>query len=296
MKIIKSCVAYILLVLTISGFSPSVRHRAKQANDLFDQSKYEEAFTAYADAQLHDPQNPALYFNMGDVLYKQRKYADALEMYRKASEGIDADIAHMAQYNVGCVLYREGKLKESLDTFKRVLEASPEDEDSKYNVEFIEQKIKEMLNQAQQRMQEQQQQSSSDQQSDQSEGEQQQQPQGGGKESSSNQEQEQQKSSEQNDQRDSPEEDDTQDGEEEQEKQEDTEGSQSAAHAGQDANPKDQSSARGQGAVQGRDDTEEMSKEDAERFLQSFDQQEEYVPKNNDEKSAYSNYRVNKDW
>jgi tetratricopeptide (TPR) repeat protein len=48
-------------------------------------------------------------------------------------------------YNSGNVLYREGKWEEAIGAYKKALELNPNDEDAKYNLEFVRQKIKENL-------------------------------------------------------------------------------------------------------------------------------------------------------
>jgi TolA-binding protein len=47
-------------------------------------------------------------------------------------------------------------LEEALEFYKKVLEINPDDEDAKYNIEFVQKKIKEMMDRAAQRQQNQQ--------------------------------------------------------------------------------------------------------------------------------------------
>ena len=73
------------------------------------------------------------------------KYVDAGQYYEQSQLFGGEVFGHHGKYNQACILYREGKLEESLEAFKKLLDEYPDDEDIKYNVEFIEQKMKEML-------------------------------------------------------------------------------------------------------------------------------------------------------
>lgn len=150
-----SQIIIIFTVLSNFGFGPAVVSKVKQANKLYEKENYDEALKKYTDAQIDKPESPELFFNIADILYKQRKYNDAEQMFSKAISQSDTPLGAKIYYNIGNCKYKQGQLRESLDYYKKALELDPKDEDAKYNIEFVEKKIKEMLSQAKERQEKQ---------------------------------------------------------------------------------------------------------------------------------------------
>jgi Ca-activated chloride channel family protein len=145
----------ILFVLFTAGFAlgDEVVKKNREGIERFNEGQYEEALGAYRDAQLEAPESPELHFNIGNVLYKQKKYDEAQEEYLKALSTEDALLQSQIFYNVGNCQYRLDKLVESIDSYKKSLEVNPDDIDAKYNLEFVRNKLKEMAEQQQQQQQ-----------------------------------------------------------------------------------------------------------------------------------------------
>ena len=149
----------LLFLLPITAFSQSAREKVKQGNELFQQEKYDEAQNKYQDALLDNPASSEIQFNIGDIQYKKKKYEDALEAYFKSLDSKEIDLQANSYYNIGNTLYRSGKLAESIQAYKEALKLNPEDQDAKYNLEYVRNKLKQNAsNQNQQNQQQQQQQ------------------------------------------------------------------------------------------------------------------------------------------
>lgn len=168
-----------------SAFGDEIVKKNREGIGFFNEEKYEEALGAYRDAQLEAPESPELHFNIGDVLYKLKKYEEAQEEYVKALSTEDAQLQSQVYYNIGNCQYRLNKFVESIDSYKKTLEIDPDDMDAKYNLEFVRNKLKEMAEQQQQQAQQQQQMQEQEQQQqqggqsqEQQEGEEQEQQQG----------------------------------------------------------------------------------------------------------------------
>lgn len=160
---------------------------------------WDEALKYYRDAEIDKPESYELSYNLGNVMYQQEKYQDALDSYYK---GLSTDeLQHQAwsYYNMGNTLYRSGKYPESIQAYQKCLELTPEDEDAKYNLEFVRKKMKEMLDKEAQRQQNQKQpqQQQSQQQQEQQKTQQQEQPQQQQKQNQTAQNEEQKKQEEQ---------------------------------------------------------------------------------------------------
>lgn len=151
------------------------RKQVAEGNKYFAEEKFDEANNKYRDAEVANPESPIVHFNIGDALYKKRKYEAALEAYQKAVQKSD-DVQLQAQsyYNLGNTLYRLDKWPESILAYQQALKLNPEDKDAKYNLEYVRAKIKENAQkQPQDQQQQNQQQSGSDQQDQQNKDDQQ---------------------------------------------------------------------------------------------------------------------------
>ncbi len=137
---------------------------------------YERALKYYRDAEIEKPESPQLSYNIGNVNYHQEKYEDALEKYYGALSVDEPEYQSATYYNMGNALYRAGKYPEAIQSYQKCLDINPDDEDAKYNLEFVRKKMKEMLDKEAQRQQKQQQQQQ-EQQTDQKNQEQEQQEQ-----------------------------------------------------------------------------------------------------------------------
>jgi Ca-activated chloride channel family protein len=161
------------------------RRQISEGNKFYTEGKFDEANNKYRDAEVSNPESPIVHFNIGDALYKKRKYEEALQAYQKALQKSD-EVSLQAQsyYNMGNTLFRLNKWPESLLAYQQALKLNPNDEDAKYNLEYVRAKIKEHAQkqpqdqQQQQQQQQDQQQSNSDQhnQQDQQQDQQQNQP------------------------------------------------------------------------------------------------------------------------
>jgi tetratricopeptide (TPR) repeat protein len=139
---------------------------------------FEEALQSYKDAEIEKPETPQLSYNLGNVMYQQEKYQDASERYYRGSSSDELEHQAWSYYNLGNTFYRSGKYPEAIQAYKRCLELTPDDEDAKYNLEFVRKKMKEMLdNEAKRQQNQQQQQQQQDQQDEQQKQQQQQQDQ-----------------------------------------------------------------------------------------------------------------------
>ncbi|HEX9652485.1 MAG TPA: tetratricopeptide repeat protein, partial [bacterium] len=153
--------------------------QVQEGNELYSQEKYDEANNKYRDALIDNPESPIVHFNIGDVLYKKKNFEEAIKSFDKTTSADDVLLQAKSYFNVGNSLYRMGKLPESIQMYKKALELNPDDEDAKYNLEYVRTKIKneaeKQQNQPQSGEQQQEQQQQSEQNQNQDEGNQDQQ-------------------------------------------------------------------------------------------------------------------------
>lgn len=126
-----------------------LRKKIAEGNKLYAEGEYAKALTKYNDAQVDALANPEIFFNMGDVFFRQGKYSEAADFYQKSMEKGGVDVASKAMYNIGNALFKQGQLREALEYYKQALEKNSDDVDTKYNIEYTERMIKEMLSKSQ---------------------------------------------------------------------------------------------------------------------------------------------------
>lgn len=141
MKIFLALVFYISILGWAWG--DSLASKNSQANKLYKEGKVDEALSKWRDAQIDNPDNDKLHYNIGNGLHEQKKYEDAFNEYEKSLDSKNSELRSKAYYNIGNTHYRMGKLPEAIEDYKKCLEINPRDEDAKYNIEFIEKKLKE---------------------------------------------------------------------------------------------------------------------------------------------------------
>lgn len=124
----------------------------------FEAGAWDQALEGFVDRQVANPGDPALAFNVGDAHYKMRNWAEARRAFSEAALSGDLDLRADALYNLGNVAYREGRLDEAVERYKASLEIDPDDEDAKFNLEFVRDEIRRRHEEAQKRQQQQDQQ------------------------------------------------------------------------------------------------------------------------------------------
>jgi len=118
--------------------------KVEKANELFSEGKFDEAEQKYADAQVDAPDNHELHYNMGNVLYRKGQSDKAITEFEKALSTPYPMLEAKSHYNIGNCLVQQGKLKEALDAYKKAIKLNRDDEDTKYNIEYVQRKIKEL--------------------------------------------------------------------------------------------------------------------------------------------------------
>jgi tetratricopeptide (TPR) repeat protein len=166
----KAALAWTLLGAALIPFGGKAHHQTEKGNRAYESEEYEEALRAYTEAQVEMPEAPELHYDIGNVLYRQEDYERATEAYTRALLSASTPLVPNAAYNLGNALYREGRYQEAVDAFRRSLEARPDDDDAKHNLELARRAL-------QQQQQQQQDQEGQDQQQQQQQQQEQEQPQ-----------------------------------------------------------------------------------------------------------------------
>ena len=179
--IISLCITSLLFAQQESG---DVRRGNKQYND----SNYTEAEVHYRRALDKNQQSFEGYFNLGDALFRQEKYPEALEQYTKAERCLNANDKLRKEelqkrlaatyHNMGNALYAQQQYDKAVGAYQQSLRNNPKDNDTRYNlVKAMHQLQQQQQNQQQEQQQQQQNQQQEQQQQQQNQQQEQQQQQ-----------------------------------------------------------------------------------------------------------------------
>lgn len=134
----------------------------KEGNKQYVAQKFTEAQKFYEQGIADNSDSYSANFNLGNSLFRQKKYKEALEQYQKAAT-LTKEKKEIASafHNVGNALMEEKNYEKSVEAYKNSLKANPKDDDTRYNLavaQYLMKKQQEQQKQQQQQKQEQQQQ------------------------------------------------------------------------------------------------------------------------------------------
>lgn len=141
------------------GSAESVYSKIDNGEKAYQDFRYDESLKEFLDAQVERPEDVRLQYNIGGAHYRMGNYEEAEASFRNvAAVAADPLLEGKALYNLGNSSYRQGKLEEAVAYYQRALEIDPEDEDCRFNLEFVREEIKRRINEAKERQQQQQEQ------------------------------------------------------------------------------------------------------------------------------------------
>jgi tetratricopeptide (TPR) repeat protein len=138
-------------VLTISGIlflsvylnAQPDKKFIRKGNREYRKENYSESEIQYRKAEEKSKRSPDAVFNIGDALYRQKKYDDASKQFLdNANMNEDAFRKASAWYNMGNSLLQAQKVKESIDAYKNSLKLDPANMQAKYNLGYAQDLLK----------------------------------------------------------------------------------------------------------------------------------------------------------
>ena len=266
---------FVLFVLVILASKPvsaeSLYDVVEQGNKLNIEGKHDEALQAYIGGQVEHPENETLKYNIASTKYKSGDFEGAIEgFFDVAATSKDPVLEQQAYYNLGNSHFRTGKLQESVEFYKKALELNPEDQEAKFNLEFVREEIKRRINEQKKQQQNQNKQCDNKQKQNQDKNQQQ----------KDQQNKDQQKKDEQN----------KKDQQDKQQQQKEEEKPQQAKGEKDENQPK-----QDEGNAQ-KAEAKKMSKEELERWLQTLDEDQKEMLKKQAQKASGSTGYIDKDW
>lgn len=125
-------------------FAQQGKRYVKKGNDLYKQQKYKEAEESYRKSFGQKNQSTEGDFNLGDALYKQKKFSEAAEQFNKigAADSKNKSVAAQAFHNLGNTYLSNKKLEEGIAAYKKALINNPKDDETRYNLAYAQEMLK----------------------------------------------------------------------------------------------------------------------------------------------------------
>jgi len=145
----------ILFLFPLTLYMQSVRGAVNDGVDEYDENKFAEAEVNFKKGIESDIENFESRFNLGDAIYKQGRYDEALEEFKNSlglaqTDNVKAGIFH----NIGNTFLKSQKLQESIGAYREALKLNPNDMETKYNLSYaLKQKQNQQNNQQNQQNQ-----------------------------------------------------------------------------------------------------------------------------------------------
>ena len=138
------------VVISLPSAAQQERKFIRGGNDLFNKQDFEKAEVEYRKALDTEVKSYEGAFNLGDALYKQKKFDEALQQFQSLAQNEkDKEKLGELYHNIGNTLLAMNKLDESIEAYKQSLRNRPNSPETKYNLEFARKQKQDQQNQDQ---------------------------------------------------------------------------------------------------------------------------------------------------
>lgn len=127
----------ILFSFVFNLLAQSNRSIINDGVDKYEEKKFSDAEIDFRKVVENSPKSFEANFNLGNSYYKQEKYEDAIKAYQNAIENArDNESRAKIFHNIGNSLLKSNKIEQSVEAYKNALKFNPNDNDTKYNLSY----------------------------------------------------------------------------------------------------------------------------------------------------------------
>lgn len=141
----KFIIILISLIACLQAFSQTENKIIRKGNHLYEDGKFKDAEISYRKAIDKKPESVKGTYNLGNSLYKQESYDEAAKSYEGTIMKIKPDDKlqlSAAYHNLGNTRLKSEKYQEAIDAYKQSLRMNPADNDTRYNLSYALNKLK----------------------------------------------------------------------------------------------------------------------------------------------------------
>ncbi len=120
----------------------------REGNDFYKRNNFKAAEKSYSKSIEKNKESLDAQFNMGDALYKQKKYEEAATLFESLSKKTtEKNKQAQCFHNMGNSLLQNKKYEECVKAYQNSLKLNPKDEDTRYNLAYAKKKLEQQQNQ-----------------------------------------------------------------------------------------------------------------------------------------------------
>jgi len=109
--------------------------------EAYEAGEWEDALEGFLDRRAERPEDPAELLNVASTRYQMGDFDEAARTFAAVAATAPPELRQKALYSLGNTAYRQGRLEEAVEHYRKALELDPDDEDSKFNLEFVQQEL-----------------------------------------------------------------------------------------------------------------------------------------------------------
>ena len=137
MKFKNFSIPVLLFLSSLLVPAQSKRELNNDGVDLYSSKKYADSEVKFKKSLEKDPETFQGHFNLGDAYYKQGRYDEAIQSYKNSLQFTDDKYNQAKIYhNIGNSLLKQQKYQESIGAYKNSLKQNPDDLETKYNLSY----------------------------------------------------------------------------------------------------------------------------------------------------------------
>ena len=145
-----------MLILIAFGsresFSQSLRGLVNDGVENYNEGNFSDAEVNFKKGVEKSPESFEAKFNLGDALFKQERYDEAIKSYNSALAFAKNDLEKArVHYNIGNSLLKAQKIKDSIEEYIKSLKLNSGDQEAKYNLSYALELLKNKDDQQQQK-------------------------------------------------------------------------------------------------------------------------------------------------
>jgi hypothetical protein len=146
--ILKSLILCVFIIISAILNAQDDKKFIRKGNREYEKNKFSDSEISYKKAADKNKQSADAVFNAGDALYKQNKFEEAGKQFSEnVNQNDDKTKKSAGLYNLGNSLLKANKLQESIEAYKNSLKLRPGSKETKYNLSYAQDLLKQQQDQ-----------------------------------------------------------------------------------------------------------------------------------------------------